>query len=141
MFVRTATRRNKDGTGVRYLQLVHNEWDPAARPRRCEVLHSFGRDDQLDRAAIARLVASLSRLLDPAGRAALRPPGLAFIASRPFGGAVVLDGLWRRLGIDADPDRPAAASAAATRRPSGCCSRWSPTGRWSPPPSWPRPTG
>ena len=25
MFVRTATRRNKDGTAVRYLQLVHNE--------------------------------------------------------------------------------------------------------------------
>ena len=29
MVVRTATRRNKDGTAVRDLQLVHNEWDPA----------------------------------------------------------------------------------------------------------------
>jgi hypothetical protein len=31
------------------------------------VLHSFGREDQLDRDAIKRLVASLTRLLD-------RPP-------------------------------------------------------------------
>jgi len=31
MFVRTAVRRNKDGSTVRYLQLVHNEWDPAAK--------------------------------------------------------------------------------------------------------------
>jgi len=31
MFVRTAVRRNKDGRAVRYLQLVHNEWDPDLR--------------------------------------------------------------------------------------------------------------
>ena len=34
MFVRTATRRNKDGSTVRYLQLVHNEWDPSAKAAR-----------------------------------------------------------------------------------------------------------
>jgi hypothetical protein len=99
-----ATRRNKDGTAVRYLQLTHNEWDPATKTSRPKVLHSFGREDQLDRDAIKRLVASLTRLLDPAS--ALRtstgggPAELAFTSSRPVGGTLVLDALWRRLGID-----------------------------------------
>ena len=65
MHVRVVTRKNKDGTAVRYLQLTHNEWDAATKTSRPKVLHSFGREDQLDRAAIERLVASLCRLLEP----------------------------------------------------------------------------
>jgi hypothetical protein len=96
-----STRRNKDGTAVRYLQLAHNEWDPATQTSRPRVLHSFGREDQLDRDAVKRLVASLSRLLDPAAAlAATVPTGLAFSSSRPIGGTHVLEHLWRRLGID-----------------------------------------
>ena len=72
MFVRTATRRNKDGSAVRYLQLVHNEWDPATKSAKMRVLHNFGREDQLDQAAIERLAGSLCRLLDPGRAAALR---------------------------------------------------------------------
>ena len=34
MFVRTATRRNKDGSTVRYLSLVHNERDLSAKAAR-----------------------------------------------------------------------------------------------------------
>jgi len=99
--VRVATRKNKDGTPVRYLQLAHNEWDPATKTSRPKVLHSFGREDQLDRDAVKRLVASLSRLLDPAAAlVATAPTGLQFTSSRPFGGTLVLDQLWRRLGID-----------------------------------------
>jgi len=41
MFVRTATRRNKDGSAVRYVQLVQNEWDPVAKSSRMRVVHSF----------------------------------------------------------------------------------------------------
>jgi IS4 transposase len=99
-----STRRNKDGTAVRYLQLTHNEWDPATKTSRPKVLHSFGREDQLDRDAIKRLVASLTRLLDPATALTGTPTGgtaeLAFTSSRPVGGTLVLDALWRRLGID-----------------------------------------
>jgi hypothetical protein len=96
-----STRRNKDGTAVRYLQLAHNEWDPATKTSRPKVLHSFGREDQLDRDAVKRLVASLSRLLDPAtALAAAAPAELAFVSSRPVGGTLVLDALWRRVGID-----------------------------------------
>src|SRR3954454_19288747 len=104
MHVRVATRRNKDGTPVRYLQLTHNEWDPVTKTSRPKVLHSFGREDQLDRDAIKRLVASLTRLLDPVtaltSTTTAGSEGLAFTSSRPVGGTLVLDALWRRLGID-----------------------------------------
>ena len=101
MFVRTATRRNKDGTAVRYLQLVHNEWDPATKAAKMRVLHNFGREDQVDKAAIERLTGSLSRLLDPGRAAALREPGLAYSGSVAYGGPWLLDQLWQRLGIGA----------------------------------------
>ena len=108
MFVRTSTRRNQDGTRVSYLQLVHNEWDPAAKTTRAKVLYSFGRADQLDRPAIERLITALTRVLgmEPAagsGPERARPvglPGLTFVESRPLGGAWLLDQLWHRLGID-----------------------------------------
>jgi hypothetical protein len=99
MFVRTAVRRNKDGTAVRYLQLVHNEWDPAAKAAKMRVLHNFGREDQVDKAAIERLAGSLCRLLDPGRAAALREPGLSYCGSVAFGGPWLLDQLWQRLGI------------------------------------------
>lgn len=101
MYLRTTTRRNKDGSEVRYLQLAHNEWDADAGHSVVRVVHNFGRADRVDRDAIARLVASLSRLLSP-GEAleATATEELRFIDSRPMGGAWVLDQLWRRLGID-----------------------------------------
>ena len=101
MFVRTATRRNKDGTAVRYLQLVHNEWDPATKSAKMRVLHNFGREDQVDKAAIERLAGSLCRLLEPGRAAALREPALAYCGSVAYGGPWLLDQLWRRLGIGA----------------------------------------
>jgi hypothetical protein len=101
MFVRTATRRNKDGTAVRYLQLVPNEWDPATKAAKMRVLHNFGREDQADKAAIERLAGSLFRLLDPGRAAALREPGLSYQGSVAYGGPWLLDQLWQRLGIGA----------------------------------------
>jgi hypothetical protein len=100
MFVRTATRRNKDGSAVRYVQLVENEWDPATKSSRMRVVHSFGREDQLDRAAVQRLAGSLGRLLgqEPAGAAGVTPE-LAYAGSVAYGGTYLLDQLWQRLGI------------------------------------------
>ena len=99
MYVKTTTRKVKGGE-VRYLHLAHNEWDAAARRSVPTVPHSFGREDQLDKDAIRRLVASLSKLLDPAGAlAGSAAEELVFTESRPYGGAYVLDALWRRLGI------------------------------------------
>jgi Transposase DDE domain len=101
MYVKTTTRRNKDGAAVRYLHLAHNQWDQAAGRSVPKILYGFGREDQLDRAAIKRLVASLSGLLEPAeALAATVGAGLCFVESRPLGGAYVLDGRWHRLGVD-----------------------------------------
>ena len=99
--MRTSSRKNKTGQTVRYLQLAHNEWDPAAGASRTKVLYSFGREDDLDRPAIERLVKALTRLLDPAAAAALSAPAdMTFTNARPIGGAWLLDGLWQRLGIN-----------------------------------------
>ncbi len=65
MYLRTIGRRNKDGSEVRYVQLAHNEWDPERKCSVARVIHSFGREDQLDRAALVR---SLSRVLEPSRR-------------------------------------------------------------------------
>jgi Transposase DDE domain len=101
VYVKASSRKTKNGQVVRYLQLAHNAWDSAAGRSRTKVLYSFGREDELDRAGIERLVASLSRLLDPARAAALTVPGeMVLTASAPVGGTFVLDGLWGRLGLD-----------------------------------------
>jgi hypothetical protein len=102
VYVKASTRKTRDGQAIRYLQLAHNEWDPVAKASKTRVLYSFGREDQLDVAGVRRLVDALSRLLDPADAlAAAAPAGLSFVESRPLGGAWLLDGLWRRLGIEA----------------------------------------
>ncbi|MGH3233410.1 MAG: IS1634 family transposase [Streptosporangiaceae bacterium] len=99
MFMRTATRRNKDGSAVRYVQLVRNEWDPVTKSSRMRVVHSFGREDQLDRAAVGRLAGSLGRLLGQGQERAGAAPELAYAGSVAFGGTYLLDQLWQRLGI------------------------------------------
>src|SRR5215218_7352525 len=110
MYLRTIGRRNKDGSEVRYVQLAHNEWDPQRRCSVARVIHSFGREDRLDRAALARLVRSLSRVLEPEqALIATAPAELEFVRSVPVGGAWALAGLWRRLGIDSAIERLLAA--------------------------------
>jgi len=101
MYLRTTPRRNSDGSVVRYLQLAHNTWDPHAKRSRVQVLYNFGREDATNRAALQRLVASVTRFLDPdRALAATADQGLSFVESRPLGGVWVLEGLWHRLGID-----------------------------------------
>jgi Transposase DDE domain len=102
MYVKTTSRKVKDGAEVRYLHLAHNQWDPARQRSVPKLVYSFGREDALDRDAIKRLVASLAKLLDPADAlAATADSDLVFVESRPIGGVHMLDALWRRLGIGA----------------------------------------
>ncbi len=97
MYLRSTLRRNKDGSEVRYLQLAHNVWDPAAKRSRVQVVYNFGREEPAARETLERLVASVLRHLDP-GRAR-SAEGLEFAESRPLGGTWALDALWERLGI------------------------------------------
>jgi Transposase DDE domain len=97
--LRSTPRRNKDGSEVRYLQLAHNVWDPAAKRSRVQVVWNFGREEAGTREALERLVASVARHLEPGKAGPATAEGLEFTESRPLGGAHVLDALWERLGI------------------------------------------
>jgi hypothetical protein len=99
MYLRSAPRRNKDGSQVRYLQLAHNVWDPQLRRSKVQVVYNFGREGHANREALQRLVASLTRFLDPGAALAATADGLEFTESRPLGGTWVLDALWAQPGI------------------------------------------
>jgi hypothetical protein len=120
MYLRETKRRNRDGSTVSYLQLAHSERHPVTGVPSAKVIHSFGRADTVDRAGLARLVASISRFLDPQQAiAAAHTGGIDVLDSRRFGGAWVLDQLWERLGVGAALRRVAAdrrLDGAATER-------------------------
>ena len=99
MYLRSTPQRNKDGSEVRYLQLAHNVWDPAAKRSRVQVVYNFGREQPATREALERLVASVARHLEPGKARAIAAEGLEFAESRPLGGTHVLEALWERLGI------------------------------------------
>ena len=106
---------NKDGTVVSYLQLAHNERHPRTGSPVAKVIHSFGRADKVDRAALARLVGSISRFLDPGTATAAAAAGeVEVVDSRRMGAAWVLGRLWDRLEIGT-----AVRRAAAGRRLDG----------------------
>lgn len=101
-YLRETKRRNRDGSTVAYLQLAHSERHPVTGVPSAKVIHSFGRADTVDRAGLARLVASISRFLDPEQAIAAAHRGeIEVLDSRRLGGAWVLDKLWERLGIGA----------------------------------------
>jgi hypothetical protein len=109
MYLRETRRTNRDGSVVRYLQLAHNERHPQTGNPVAKVIHNFGRAEQVDRAALARLVCSISRFLTPEQAAAAADGAeVEIVDSRPLGGAWTLDRVWERLGIGAAIRRVAA---------------------------------
>ncbi len=102
MYLRESRRTNRDGSVVRYLQLAHNERHPDTGVPVAKVIHSFGRAEQVDRAALARLVSSISRFLTPEEAvAAASGMDVEVLESRRLGGTWTLDRVWERLGIGA----------------------------------------
>src|SRR6266404_3936979 len=82
MYLRSTPRRNKDGSEVRYLQLAHNVWDPAAKRSKVQVVYNFGREEPATREALERLVASVTRHLEPGQAKAVAADGLDPAAER-----------------------------------------------------------
>jgi hypothetical protein len=146
MYLRTTQRRNKDGSIVRYYALAENVRHPEKGHVEAKVVHSFGRADRLDRAALERLVRSIRRVLDadgsaPAADASGRERAIEIEASFELGVVHVVTELWVRLGIGqaiaarlAADDRRAphetallAMTAQRLARPGsklGCHERW-----------------
>ena len=85
---------------VSYLQLAHNQRHPRTGSPVAKVIHNFGRADLVDREALRRLVASISRFLEPEQAVAAAAAGeVEVLDSRRMGGSWVLDRLWERLEI------------------------------------------
>jgi hypothetical protein len=102
MYLRETRRTNRDGSVVAYLQLAHNERNPESGSPVAKVIHNFGRAEKVDRAALARLVSSISRFLTPEqAMTAAAGAEVEVLDSRRLGGVWTLDRVWERLGIGA----------------------------------------
>jgi hypothetical protein len=117
MYLRTTQRRNRDGSVVRYYALAENIRHPTKGHVEARVVHSFGRADRLDRAALERLVRSIRRVLDADhGKAPADETGqeraIEIEASFDLGIVHVVEQLWVRLGVG----RALAARLAADER-------------------------
>jgi hypothetical protein len=104
MYLRTTQRRNKDGRIVRYYALAENVRHPEKGHVEAKVVHSFGRADRLDRAALERLVGSIRRVLDadggqPTAGEKGHDRAIEIEASFDLGVVHVVEQLWARLGI------------------------------------------
>jgi len=155
MYLRITERRNRDGSTVAYYALAENIWNAAAKRSETRVVHSFGRADQLDRAALQRLVASINRVIDTdatetistSGKATL--PEIDIEAVFELGVVLAARGLWEDLGIGeairtrmtraglTAPHEIALFAMAAQRLDDpasklACATRWLPDVAWLP---------
>jgi transposase len=155
MYLRVTERRNRDGSTVAYYALAENDWNAEAKRSETRVIHSFGRADQLDRAALQRLVASINRVIDadadntPPTRGKTIVPEIDIDAVFELGVVLVARGLWEELGIGeairtrmsraglSAPHETALFAMAAQRldEPASklaCATRWLPDIAWLP---------
>src|SRR5271168_2923827 len=155
MYLRITERRNRDGSTVAYYGLAENVWNAAAKRSETRVVHSFGRADQLDCAALQRLVASINRVIDVdaadvlASRGKTTVPEIDIDAVFELGVVLTARGLWEDLGIGeairtrmaraglTAPHETALFAMAAQRLDDpasklACATRWLPDIAWLP---------
>src|ERR1700722_12742771 len=104
MYLRITQRRNRDGSTVAYYALAENAWNAAAKRSEAQIVHNFGRADQLDRAALQRLVDSINRVLhddEALARGACEVPQIELDRVFELGVALAARTLWEDLGIGA----------------------------------------
>jgi transposase len=110
MYLRTSRRKNKDGSVTEYYQLAHNERHPETRKPVAHIVHNFGRADQLDRDELVRLCRSIARVCDVEVIDRLAQEegectndalagDVKLIGTVGLGPVVVIEALWKRLGI------------------------------------------
>jgi hypothetical protein len=113
MYLRTTRRKNKDGSVVVYYQLAHNIRHPETGRPVAEIIHNFGRADELDRDDLVRLCRSIARVCGLEVRDPLAHPEMASIDEKTqalpadvklirtleLGIPYLAETLWERLGI------------------------------------------
>src|SRR5689334_5726235 len=155
MYLRVTERRNRDGSTVVYYALAENVWNAQTKRSETQVIHTFGRADQLDKAALQRLVTSIQRVIDAdaAGAIATRDkaslPDIEIDAVFELGVILAARTLWEDLGIGqaicdciaegelSAPHEMALFAMAAQRLDDpgsklGCAMRWLPDSAWLP---------
>ena len=155
MYLRVTERRNRDGSSVAYYALAENVWNTQAKRSEAQVIHNFGRADQLDKAALQRLIASIQRVIDAdavstlptSGKASL--PDIEIDVVFELGVVLAARALWEELGIGgairtrlmraqlSAPHEMALFAMAAQRLDDpgsklGCATRWLPDIAWLP---------
>jgi hypothetical protein len=113
MYLRTTRRKNKDGSVVEYYQLAHTLRHAETGRPVAEIIHNFGRADELERDDLVRLCKSIARVCGlevrdplalpdkastPEATSAL-PEGVKLIQTLGLGIPCVTETLWERLGI------------------------------------------
>jgi hypothetical protein len=111
MHLRVTKVKQKNGV-AEFVQLVESERHPETGVPRARVIQHLGRKDQLDVEALKRLVKSISRFIEqPAAEggavqgslfdvAGFEKSPFEFVGARSLGAVWLLDGLWKRFGID-----------------------------------------
>ena len=155
MYLRVTERRNRDGSSVAYYALAENVWNAQAKRSEAQVIHNFGRADQLDKAALQRLIASIQRVIDADAAGAIASRGKASLpdieidAVFELGVVLVARVLWEEHGIGeairtrlmcahlSAPHEMALFAMAAQRLDDpgsklGCAMRWLPDTAWLP---------
>ena len=154
MYLRITQRQNRDGSTVAYYALAESVWNPDVKRREARVVHSFGRADQLDRAALERLVKSINRVLDgdtgaAAGGSPRDIPEIEIERVFELGVVLAARRMWEELGIGpairacaeranlTAPHETALFAMAANRLDDplsklACAERWLPDIAWLP---------
>ena len=115
MYLRTTRRKNKDGSVVEYYQLAHNIRHAETGQPVAEIIHNFGRADELDRDDLVRLCRSIARVCGvevrdplessdgtptPIGeQPAALPEDVKLIQTLELGVPFVVEALWERLKL------------------------------------------
>jgi transposase len=112
MYLRTTKRKNKDGSVIEYYHLAHNVRHPDTKQSTPNIIHTFGRADQLDRDQLVRLCRSIARVcgldvIDPVEYANENKQcdpvklfdGVKIIKTLSFGRVHFAEILWERIGI------------------------------------------
>jgi Transposase DDE domain len=155
MYLRVTERRNRDGSTVVYYALAENVWNAQTKRSETQVIHSFGRADQLDKAALQRLIASIQRVIDADAAGTIVPrdktslPDIEIDAVFELGIVLAARTLWEDIGIGAAirgciaegdlsaPHEMALFAMAAQRLDDpgsklSCATRWLPDIAWLP---------
>lgn len=111
MYLRTTRRKNSDGSLVEYYQLAHNVRHADTGAPTAQIVHNFGRADELDRDQLSRLCRSIARVCNltvhdpvevaeevPSSGVGL-PNDVKLMGTVKFGAPLVVEALWEELGM------------------------------------------